>query len=97
MEYGLTTKAAQAIAATAVVETLRALGIHSGEISRSEGCRVYGRWFRKAVEEGRLRPARAGEHPSSTNWYKVSDILSLMAKDEQEAELIINRPSKQRG
>lgn len=80
----------QAVAELAVAEVLKALGVHSGELSRSAASRTYGRWFDEAVAAGRLQPSRVGRGTTGTKWYSVEDILRLKAVDASRASLQIH-------
>ena len=68
-------------------QTLEALGLTSGEISRNRAISVYGRYFKDAEREGRIRPYRVGNGKNGTKYFRVVDILSLRAKDVLRAEL----------
>lgn len=73
----------------AVTEALTMLGLTAGEISEREASRVYGAWFRHAVENGRIRAHRTGCGRTSKKLYNVSDILALRASDTESATLKI--------
>lgn len=81
----------QAVAELAVAEVLKALGVHSGELSYSAAHRTYGSWFAEAVTAGRLKPSRAGKGTTGTRWYSVEDILRLKAVDASRAKLQISQ------
>lgn len=68
-------------------KTIEALGLSSGEISRNKAIAIYGSYFRKAEEQGRIRPCRIGAGRNGTKHYRVVDILSLKAEDSVPAEL----------
>jgi hypothetical protein len=74
-----------------VAEGLRNIGMHSGEITQREAFRVYGTWFREAVQNGRIKPCRYNGSKNCTKWYKVRDILALKGKDELAAYLLETR------
>ena len=67
-----------------------ALGVTSGEVSSRQAEQTYGKWFKEAVANKRLRPVRVGNGKTGTKWYRVTDILTLRTLDEARAELIIN-------
>lgn len=69
-------------------KTLEALGITSGELSQKRAIAVYGRWFKEAERQGRIRPCRIGNGKNGTRYYRVVDILSTKANDALKAELI---------
>lgn len=69
-------------------EALKAVGLTSGEITQNQARTTYGRWFRKAVESGKLKPCRRGEGRTGTMWFSVSDILALRASEQIQAELL---------
>lgn len=77
----------QAVAELAVAEVLKALGVHSGEMSQSAAGRTYGKWFTEAVAAGRLQPSRVGSGANGTRWYAIEDILSLKAQDAERAKI----------
>lgn len=68
-------------------KTIEAMGLASGEISRSKALSVYGNYFRDAEREGRILPVRVGNGSRGRKMYRVVDILALKAKDALRAEL----------
>lgn len=75
--------------AIGTTSTLELLGVSSGEISQRKAKEVYGKYFINAVNSGRIHPCRVEDGRAGTRWYKVSDILTLKAKDAIQAELIV--------
>ena len=68
-------------------QTIETMGLASGEISRSKAIAIYGKYFREAERQGRIRPVRVGNGRNGTKTYRIVDILSLKAKDALRAEL----------
>ena len=60
-----------------VAETLRQLGLDSGEISERQARKTYGKPFTDAVAAGKIRPVRIGSGKTATRHYRVLDILAL--------------------
>lgn len=60
-----------------VAETLRQLGLASGEISERQARKTYGKPFTEAVAAGKIRPVRIGSGKTATRHYRVLDILAL--------------------
>lgn len=71
--------------ATVVAEILTQLGIHPGEVTGRTARDLYGRWFTKAVEEGRIYPVRVGEGKNKFKWYSLAEINALKAVEAQRA------------
>lgn len=69
-------------------QALETLGISSGEISQRKARDTYGKWFRDADTNGRIRPCRVEDGRAGTRYYRVVDILALKAQDAARAELI---------
>ena len=63
-----------------VTETLRQLGMASGEISERQGRRTYGKPFIEAVASGKIRPVRVGAGKTATKHYRIIDILALQSE-----------------
>lgn len=80
----------EAIAAGGI-EALRQVGITSGEISKSDARKNYGRWFSDAVKDGRLKPSRMGRTKSSTQWFSVAEILALQASERTEGSIQVKQ------
>lgn len=80
----------QAIAEATIQRCLEAAGLTSGMISEREGIQRYGYWFKQAVKDGRILPARIGTGRSDakncTRRYQLSDILNLIAKEKAQAQ-----------
>ena len=70
-----------------VAETLRQLGMASGEISERQARKVYGKPFVDAVAAGMIRPVRIGSGRTATKHYRVLDILALQAQASTPATL----------
>lgn len=87
----LTPTALREAIAAGGVEALRQVGITSGEISKSDARKNYGRWFSNAVKEGRLRPSRMGRTKSSTQWFSVAEILALQASERVEGAVQVKQ------
>lgn len=80
------------IATAAELGATRALervGQISGEVSERDAVRLYGSWFRHAVNDGRIMAHRTGNGRNSKKLYSVAAILSLRLTDEATAELKI--------
>ena len=73
--------------AIGTVRTLELLGISAGEISQRKAVKVYGKWFRDAVEDGRLRPIRIEDGRTGARIYRIEDILAARVSDAAQAEL----------
>ena len=59
------------------------LGIASGELTYNQAFKIYGNWFKEAVNSGALSPIRYGSGSGRTRWFSVTAILAL-----KSAELI---------
>ena len=70
-------------------KALERCGHISGEISERDAFRLYGTWFRRAVQDGRILPHRTGTGRNSKKLYNLSTILALRLSDETRAELVI--------
>lgn len=79
----MTAKEAQMI----VAETLRQLGLASGEISERQARKTYGKPFTDAVAAGKIRPVRIGSGKTATRHYRVLDILALQNAAYEPAHL----------
>ena len=73
----------------AVVETLIALGMTTGELSYNKALKVYGQDFARFVREGKLTPCRVGKGRTGNKWYSVSDIIAVRIAEQRKAEIII--------
>lgn len=70
-------------------KTIEALGLSAGELSYTKALKTYGKWFKDAVAEGRIRPCRVESGRAGTQWYRVVTILQTKLADEtRRAELI---------
>ena len=70
-----------------VTETLRQLGMASGEISERQARRTYGKPFIEAVASGKIRPVRVGAGKTATKHYRIIDILALQSEAYAPAQL----------
>lgn len=77
----------QDIASCAAVQVMEALGVSSGRISQRKAEEVYGKWFKDAIKERRIKPVSIGEGKNGTKMYAVRDILALRAEDAARASL----------
>ena len=68
-------------------QTIETMGLASGEISRSKAIATYGKYFKEAEKQGRIRPVRVGTGRNGKKVYRIKDILSLKANDLLKAEL----------
>lgn len=68
--------------------TLELLGVSSGVISQRQARATYGKWFADACAAHRLFPCRIEPGHAGTRFYKVTDILSVMAADQANSQLI---------
>lgn len=87
----LTPTALREAIAAGGIEALRQVGITSGEISKSDARKNYGRWFSDAVKDGRLKPSRMGRTKSSTQWFSVAEILALQASERTEGSIQVKQ------
>lgn len=78
----------KALVALGVAEVLEQLGISAGEVSERQAVVKWGKWFKQAVADQRIRPSRIGEGRNGTRHYSVTDILALKAQDTQKAQLL---------
>ena len=87
----LTPQALKEIIADAVSQGIRAYEASKcGEVSFSQGVRVYGQWFVHAVENGRLHGLRRGASTNSKIVYQVKDIEALRTREIAETSTIFN-------
>ena len=70
-----------------IAETLRELGVISGEISERQARKTYGKPFTEAVAAGKIRPVRVGVGKTATRHYRVVDILDWQNKCYEPAHL----------
>ena len=70
-----------------VTETLRQLGMASGEISERQARRTYGKPFIEAVASGKIRPVRVGTGKTATKHYRIIDVLALQSEAYAPAQL----------
>lgn len=59
-----------------ITETLRQLGLTSGELSERQARKTYGKPFTDAVAAGRIKPVRVGYGKTATKHYRIADILA---------------------
>ena len=71
-----------------VIETLRQVGLISGEISERQARKTYGKPFTDAVAAGKIKPVRIGAGKTATRHYRIADILDWQNKCYTPAELI---------
>ena len=71
-----------------VVETLRQVGLISGEVSERQARKTYGKPFTEAVAAGKIRPVRVGTGKTATRHYRIVDILDWQNKCYEPARLI---------
>lgn len=74
-------------AAAGAAEFAEAMGLTAGTISQRKARDLYGKWFTKAVSDGRLHPARIENGRGGAKKYRIADILSLRTADAARAEL----------
>lgn len=70
-----------------IVETLRQLGLTSGEVSERQARKTYGKPFTDAVAAGRIKPVRVGYGKTATKHYRVADILDWQAACYEPARI----------
>jgi hypothetical protein len=71
-----------------VTETLRQLGLTSGEITERQAKRTYGKPFTDAVAAGKIKPVRIGYGKTATKHYRVLDILDWQNECYKPATII---------
>lgn len=71
-----------------VTETLRQLGLASGEITERQARKTYGKPFTEAVAAGKIRPVRVGVGKTATKHYRIIDILDWQNKTYTPATII---------
>lgn len=71
-----------------ITETLRQVGLLSGEISERQARKTYGKPFADAVAAGKIRPIRIGAGKTATKHYRILDILEWQNKSYEPARLI---------
>lgn len=69
------------------VQTMRSLGVSSGELSERQAIKTYGKWLVEAINRNDILPCRVGNGKSGTKWYNVTDILTYKAKKEIRASI----------
>ena len=69
--------------------TMELLGVSSGVISQRQARATYGKWFADECAAHRLFPCRIEPGRAGTRWYRVTDILSLMAAEQANCQLTI--------
>lgn len=70
-----------------IAETLRELGVISGEISERQARKTYGKPFIEAVASGKIRPVRVGVGKTATRHYRITDILDWQNRCYEPAQL----------
>lgn len=73
-----------------IVETLRMLGVTSGEVSERKARMTYGKPFTDAVAAGRIKPVRVGYGKTATKHYRIADILDWQNSCYEPARIKIN-------
>lgn len=68
-------------------QTMRDLGVTSGEMSERQAFKTYGNWFKEAVQRREITPCRVGNGRTGTRWYNVTDILSYKTRKEIQAAM----------
>lgn len=69
-------------------ETLKNLGIHSGELSERQALKIYGSWLKEAIANRDVTPCRIGDGKTGTRWYDVADILQYkLSRQVRRVEL----------
>lgn len=71
------------------LQTLELLGISAGEISLSKGVKMYGKWFKDAVADGKIRPIRIEDGKHGAKIFRVQDICAVRVQEAASAELRI--------
>lgn len=71
------------------LQTLELLGISAGEISQKKGVKLYGKWFRDAVADGRIRPIRIEDGKRGAKIFRIQDICAVRVQEAAKAELRI--------
>lgn len=69
------------------VQTMKSLGVSSGEMSERKAVRTYGKWFVEAIRKNEITPCRVGNGRTGTRVYNVTDILSYKAMKEIHASI----------
>lgn len=77
----------QDIASCAAVQVMEALGVSSGRISQTQAEEVYGKWFKDAVKNRRIKPVSIGEGRNGRRHYSVREILALRAEDAARSDI----------
>jgi hypothetical protein len=77
----------QDIASCAAAQVMEALGVTSGRITQRQAEETYGKWFRDAIRDHRIKPVSVGEGRNGRRMYSVKDILALRAEDAARASL----------
>ena len=70
-------------------QTMKVLGVTSGELTENKASDLYGKWFREAIKRGDIKPCRVGDGNHGTHWYNIEDILTYKARKEIKAQLTI--------
>lgn len=88
IENNLTT-AIQDISEMGAIKALEKIGMTTGEISKSQAYRVYGRQFiEDLMRDGRLKPCHVGSGKNGTIKFYVPDILAIRGTDRIQAMTI---------
>jgi len=74
---------------------LEQLAITAGEISQRQALKIYGAWFKAAVDGHRIRPVRVEDGHAGTRWYRVTDILALKTQEAARAEILERKHTAQ--
>lgn len=75
------------VAQVAALAVLENLGMTSGEISRNQAVKTYGKAFLQLEAAGLVRPCRLDRGPRYINrYYRVADILAARAAAQAEAQ-----------
>lgn len=69
------------------VQTMRSLGVTSGEMSERQAVKTYGKWLIEAIRNNDITPCRVGNGRTGTRWYNVTDILTYKARKEIHAAI----------
>lgn len=87
MNTAATERLIQTCTALGCARTLELLGVSSGLISQRQARATYGKWFVEACAAHRLFPCRVEAGHAGTRFYKVTDILAVMAADAANSQL----------
>lgn len=68
---------------------LEAVGKSSGLMTERQAIKLHGEWFKNAIKNKRIYPAKMGKGERAVKWYSIQEILLLKTTDMTKCDSII--------